>query len=130
MKKIINKLCIVILTALVFLNVFQSYVYASQNYEIESNPKIEQPQNLCDQALLNMLFPYISDSVREHYGIERQFDLFDAKVVSIERPSEKYEFIIVVKIDTYTGAHNPPGGIVKITLNTSPYGTKVINFQD
>lgn len=130
MKKSYSRLCIIILTAFVFFSISQGFAYASQNYKPETNTKVLQSNSLCDQALINMLYPYILDSVREHYGVEREFDLFDAKIISINRPSEKYEFIIVAQIDTYTGAHNPPGGLVKITFHTSPYGTKVINFQE
>jgi hypothetical protein len=128
MKIFFSRLCIIILTAFICFNISPSSVYALQKYKPELNIKV-QSNNLCDQALLNMLYPYILESVEKHYSKERQFDLFDAKIISINRPSEKYEFIIVVQIDTYTGAHNPPGGLVKITFHSSPYGTKVIKLE-
>lgn|GEM_PF-2868481 len=133
MKKFRTKLYLIIITTFMsfaLLNVFKGYVNAEQisNYKLTS--KNEQSQNLCNEALLSMLYPYITSSVEEHFGVERRFDLFDAKVISIKKPSEKFEFEIIVEVDTFTGAHNPPGGIVTITFNTSPYGTKVISFKD
>ncbi|WP_423229884.1 DUF3888 domain-containing protein [Desnuesiella massiliensis] len=41
---------------------------------------------------------------------------------------EKFEFRVVVQIETYTGPHKPPGGVDTITIITSPTGTKVVNY--
>ena len=130
MKNKYYKVYLLILTVFIFLNSFNRYAYATEENNSKLSSAIEQSQDLCEQALINMLYPYILNSIQEYYGGERQFDLFDAKIIKIQRPSEKYEFTIVAQIDTYTGAHNPPGGPVIITIQTSPYGTKVTNITE
>jgi len=40
-----------------------------------------------------------------------------------------FEYEIVVEVEIFTGAHNPPKGIETITILTNPMGTKTINFK-
>ncbi|EQB89535.1 hypothetical protein J2Z44_002809 [Clostridium punense] len=86
-------------------------------------------QELYKGSLLCFLYPYISNSVDEYYGYSKQFDLYDAKIISIKKTPEKFEYEIIVQVETFTGAHNPPGGIETVTVLTSPMGTKVISFS-
>ena len=50
-------------------------------------------------------------------------------IISIKKTSEEFEYEIIVQVETFTGAHNPPRGIETITVLTSPVGTKTINFN-
>ncbi|MGY0372901.1 DUF3888 domain-containing protein [Clostridium sp. JNZ J1-5] len=75
------------------------------------------------------MYPYISSAVDKYYGYPKQFDLYDAKIISIKKTPEKFEYEIIVQVETFTGAHNPPRGIETITILTSPIGTKTINFN-
>lgn len=96
-----------------------------QNKEV----KLEKvAPNYCDEALLSFAYPYITKAVNEYYGTIKQFDLFDAKILSIDKPSEAFTFRVMIQINTFTGAHNPPRSTDTITIETSPESTKVINF--
>ncbi|WP_051540100.1 DUF3888 domain-containing protein [Clostridium ihumii] len=129
MKRFEEILYLIIITVYLFLNISTLNVNAEEliNYKDNNN---EQSQKLCHEALMSMLYPYIQSSIEKYFGTERNFDLFDANVISIKRPSEKFEFYIIIEVDTYTGAHNPPGELVRMIFKTSPYGTKLVKFQD
>lgn len=88
----------------------------------------EQYPSYCKEALLSLLYPYISNAVNEYYNNSKQFDIYDAGILSIKKIGEKFRFEVVVQIETYTGPHNPPGGIDTITISTGPMGTKVVNY--
>ncbi|MGG7162470.1 DUF3888 domain-containing protein [Clostridium ihumii] len=129
MKRFEEILYLIIITVYLFLNISTLNVNAEEliNYKDNNN---EQSQKLCHEALMSMLSPYIQSSIEKYFGTERNFDLFDANVISIKRPSEKFEFYIIIEVDTYTGAHNPPDELVRMIFKTSPYGTKLVKFQD
>ncbi|MFU0825478.1 MULTISPECIES: DUF3888 domain-containing protein [Clostridium] len=84
--------------------------------------------NYCNEALLSFAYPFITKAVYDYYGTNKQFDLFDAKILSIDKPSEAFTYRVIIQINTFTGAHNPPLGTDTITIETSPESTKVINF--
>ncbi|WP_291582432.1 DUF3888 domain-containing protein [Clostridium sp. UBA6640] len=129
MKKFAIKVYLIIVTIFMLLTPLEVCANTVSMVDYTTINKIEQPKNLCNEALLSMLYPYITTSIEKRFGIDRQFDLFDANIVSIKRPSEEFQFYIVVEVDTFTGAHNPPGGTATITFSTSPYGTKETNFK-
>lgn len=105
------------------INIYACDIFYT-NYSKEPNQ-----QELYRGSLLSFLYPYISSAVDKYYGYPKQFDLYDAKIISIKKTPEKFEYEIIVQVETFTGAHNPPRGIETITILTSPIGTKTINFN-
>ncbi|MCB2311908.1 DUF3888 domain-containing protein [Clostridium tagluense] len=65
----------------------------------------------------------------KYYGHFQEYDLWDAKILSIKKTPEELEYEITVQLETFTGPHNPQRGIETITILTSPMGTKVVNFK-
>jgi len=121
MKKLI--ILMLVITCLIPKN-----VYSNNNiYANIENGAIQQ--ELYKGSLLSFLYPYISSAVNTYYGYNKQYDLYDAKIISIKKTPEKFEYEIIVQVETFTGAHNPPRGIETITVLTSPMETKVINFN-
>jgi Predicted N6-adenine-specific DNA methylase len=91
---------------------------------------VKSGASLSDDALRSILYPYITDTLRKYYGGNgRQFDLHDAKLSIAQPDPELFTFIITVQVVTFTGPHNPPYGIETVTIETSPYGTKIIDFK-
>lgn len=120
MKKLV--VLMLVITCLIPVNVYSNNSYA--NIEDETIQ-----QELYKGSLLSFLYPYISSAVNTYYGHTKQFDLSNAKIISIKKTPEKFEYEIIVQVKTFTGAHNPPGGIETITVITSPMGAEVINFN-
>jgi len=120
MKKLV--VLMLVITCLIPAN-----VYSNNSYANIEDKTIQQ--ELYKGSLLSFLYPYISSAVNTYYGHTKQFDLSNAKIISIKKTPEKFEYEIIVQVETFTGAHNPPGGIETITVITSPMGAEVINFN-
>lgn len=121
MKKLI--VLMLVITCLIPKN-----VYSNNNiYANVENGTIQQ--EFYKGSLLSFLYPYISSTVNTYYGHTKQYGLYNAKIISIKKTPEKFEYEITIQVETFTGAHNPPGGIETITVITSPMGTEVINFN-
>lgn len=87
-------------------------------------------EKLINDAFLTSLDPYMQKAVNAHYQGFKQFGLYDAKVLNIQRESEGgFSFVVKVQVRTFEHAQNPPYGIDAITMNVSPFGVKVINFD-
>ncbi|MBW9144488.1 DUF3888 domain-containing protein [Clostridium sp. CM027] len=123
MKKAFISVLLIILISLSPKNVY-SYTNCYTNQVKNVNQ-----QELYKGSLLSLLSPYISDEVDKYYGHPKQYDLWDAKISSIKKTPEMFEYEITVQVETFTGPHNPPMAIETITILTSPMGTKVVNFK-
>lgn len=85
--------------------------------------------NLQD-TLLTLLTPALDQAVKDEYGEPKQFDLFNAKIESIERPyNGGFHFIIRVTIQTFEGAHNPPYGKDTFTFDITPEKTTLLKTK-
>ncbi|BDR74611.1 DUF3888 domain-containing protein [Clostridium tetani] len=119
----------ILVTLFIFILVQTNNVYsAKQINENVSNEKIQA--SIYKDSILVLLYPYMTQAVTDYYGVPRQFDLTDAKILSITKPNKEVtEYYIIVQVETFTGAHNPPRGIETITISTSPVETKIINYK-
>lgn len=124
MKKILTALMICIILNLNYQN---AYAYKN-NYIKQPISSLEQ-EELYKKSILFLIYPCISKAIDDYYGFPKQFDLFDAKILSIKKPTERFEFDITIQVITFTGAHNPPRGIETITVRTSPTGNEVTYFN-
>ncbi|QBD84173.1 DUF3888 domain-containing protein [Clostridium tetani] len=119
----------ILVTLFIFLLVQTNSVYAAKRINKNiSNEKIQE--SMYKDSMLVLLYPYITQAVTDYYGVPRQFDLTDAKILSITKPNKEVtEYYITIQVETFTGAHNPPRGIETITISTSPLETKIINYK-
>ncbi|MBU3202078.1 DUF3888 domain-containing protein [Clostridium estertheticum] len=126
MKKIFATILLTIIFGLSYKNV---YAYNNNNNPTEQSAICLEQEELYKNSILSLTYPYVSKAIENYYGVPKQFDLFDAKILSIKKSSEKFEFDIVVQVITFTGAHNPPRGVETVTVRTSPIGNEVIYFN-
>jgi hypothetical protein len=124
MKKIFATMLFTIVFALSYKN-----VYAYNNNHTEQLTICLEQKELYKNSIFSLTYPYISKAIDNYYGVPKQFGLDDAKILSIKRPTERFEFDITIQVITFTGAHNPPRGIETITVRTSPIGNEVIYFN-
>ena len=97
---------------------------------LNNSSSVNQGSYLSDDTIRSLIYPYITDSINKYYGGNGpQFELSKAKL-SINQPDpEIFSFIVTAQVITFVGPHNPPYGIETVTIETSPTGTKVINFK-
>ncbi len=101
---------------------------SATGFSFADSPKVIE-KDLTD-AFLTSISPAIRQAVVGYYGVIKPFDLFDAKINSLERTEEGgFHFKCQVIITTFEGAHNPPYGYDTVTLDVSTEGVNVINFE-
>lgn len=96
-----------------------------------SHAQSEQPDyKLIYDTLLTTLSPSIVKEVVNYYGYHKQFGLYDAKILRINREHEGgFGFIAEVQVTTFEHAHAPPYGKETMTFEVSPFGVKTISFK-
>ncbi|MEK4426066.1 DUF3888 domain-containing protein [Solibacillus sp. FSL K6-1523] len=90
----------------------------------------EQPDyKLIYDTLLTTLDPSIEKEIINYYGYVKQYGLYDAKILSIERHEGQFGFIVKVQVTTFEHAHDPPNGKEIMISEIDPSGVKTISFQ-
>ncbi|WP_055668830.1 DUF3888 domain-containing protein [Desnuesiella massiliensis] len=82
MKKVICSIIILINTISLSILGFNTIAKAENGTTITQT---EQCPSYCKEALLSLLYPYISNAVNEYYNNSKQFDIYDVKILSINR---------------------------------------------
>ncbi|WP_050803035.1 MULTISPECIES: DUF3888 domain-containing protein [unclassified Paenibacillus] len=96
---------------------------------VSAEPLKASEHNITD-AFLATIAPAIGNALTGYYGKLKQFELYDAKVVSLERKTQGgFDFICKVAVTTFEGAHNPPYGDDILTLDISGGKIHVIKFE-
>lgn len=125
MKKKIYVYVIIFATITIFAT--GAYISHSEDY---LNDISESTEELYKDFLLSRLSSYMIDAINNYYNESRQFDLFDAKVLNIERLRKgSFYFKITIQVVTFIGPHNPPYGIETITILQDTKGIRVIDFK-
>lgn len=112
-----------------------SYEDFGKNYLLKSvssdhDSESEQPDyKLIYDTLLTTLDPFIQKEIINYYGYPKQYGLYDAKILSINRHEGQFGFITKVEVTTFEHAHDPPYGKETITFNIDPFGVKTISFK-
>lgn len=123
-----NKLLVVL--AVLFLFGLTSYNQVmADTYKKES---IEDKHTDFYDAFLALLNPYAEEAIKEEYP-NRSYALWDAEIVKIKRITtgySEYNFIVIVKYDTYTGPLNPPEGFVTLTFDVKTDDVSVIDIKE
>lgn len=121
-----NLICFVI-----SLFIFIQVPYSKAKSEVLNDlSSIKEDSDLSNNTIRSLIYPYITDSINKYYGGNGpQFELSKAKLSITQPDPEIFTFIITAQVITFVGPHNPPYGIETVTIETSPLGTKVIDFK-
>lgn len=80
--------------------------------------------------ILAFMQPYIYDSLKEHYGYVKNFDLFQTKILKIENHTyQGYYFLIELVVNSYLGAHLEDFQEDKITYRLDENGIREEKFN-
>jgi len=83
-------------------------------------------------SFLVLLNPYAEEAIRKRYP-ERSYALWNAEILEVSRKTggfSKYDFVVKVKYDTYTGPLNLPEGFVTLTFDVTLEGVTVTEFKE
>lgn len=106
------------------------FTFVILNFILQPNIVTASPnyQELHD-TLLSTLNPAISKEIQKFYQTSKQYGLYDAKIVHIQRVEEGgFNCIVKVQVMTFEHAHNPPYGTDTITFEVKPDAVKVVDF--
>lgn len=133
-----RKKSVIIFTIILFTITFTNRCYATP-YDAKYNSTFlkaaninqdESKEKLKNDLLLSVFTPYISKAIENYYGELRQFDLWDAKIISIKRLEPgSFNFETAVSVTTFKGPHNPPYGLEVVTIRIGDTGINVVDFK-
>jgi hypothetical protein len=78
-----------------------------------------------EQFILSILNPHIDKAIEAYYGGFRQY--WNERILDIVRTGEGYKF--KVRLETFTGAHNPPYGLDTMIIVSDSNGIRVEDFK-
>lgn len=110
MRKITISVFSIIISAIVFLSMGVSIVKA----------KSEDSTDAAEKVILRLLGDSVTAAVDEYYGGHQQY--WQKEVLSIQKVSESPYYEVVIQVETFFGAHNPPFGLETMTFQIDPVG--------
>ena len=81
----------------------------------------EEPQGLsaaAEQVILRLLHQPTTAAVEEYYGGHRQY--WRQEVLNVQKIPESPYYEVVIQVETFYGAHNPPYGLETLTFYIGP----------
>lgn len=81
----------------------------------------EEPQGLsaaAEQVILRLLHQPTTAAVEEYYGGHRQY--WRQEVLNVQKVPESPYYEVVIQVETFHGAHNPPYGLETLTFYIGP----------
>ena len=80
--------------------------------------KSELPQDAMEQVILRLLHQPTTAAVEEYYGGHRQY--WRQEVLNVQKVPESPYYEVVIQVETFHGAHNPPYGLETLTFYIGP----------
>ncbi len=71
-----------------------------------------------EQVILRLLSQPISAAVEEYYGGPRQY--WRQEVLNVQKVPESPYYEVIIRVETFYGAHNPPYGLETMTFHIGP----------
>lgn len=71
-----------------------------------------------EQVILRLLSQPISAAVEEYYSGSKQY--WRQEVLNVQKVPESPYYEVVIQVETFYGAHNPPYGLETMTFNIGP----------
>lgn len=123
-----NKLLVVFAVLLLF-GLFPHNQGSAETYKKD---KTEDKHTEFYDAFLALLNPYAEEAIRKKYP-KRSYKLWDAEILKVKRITtgySEYDFIVIVKYDTYTDPSNPPEGFITLTFHIKTDSVSVIDSKE
>ena len=64
----------------------------------------------------------------EYYGERRQY--WRQEVIAVQKIPKSPYYKVIIQVETFHGAHNPPYGLETMTFHIGPFGNvQLVNFD-
>ena len=88
----------------------------------------QEQSNAKDQVILRFLYQPTVAAVEEYYGERRQY--WQQEVLNVQKVPESPYYEVVIRVETFHGAHNPPYGLETMTFYIGPADhVQLVNFD-
>lgn len=85
-------------------------------------------QAASEQVILRLLSQPTTDAIYEYYGQYRQY--WRPEVLGIQKVPQSPYYEVIIQVETFYGAHNPPYGLETITFYIDPMGeARLVHFD-
>lgn len=90
--------------------------------------KSELPQDAMEQVILRLLHQPAKEAVNDYYNEPRQY--WEQEVLSVQKVPQSPYYEVVIRVETFYGAHNPPYGLETMTFYVGPLdAVRLVNFD-
>ena len=90
--------------------------------------KSELPQDAVEQVILRLLHQPVEEAVNDYYDGPRQY--WEQKVLSVQKVPQSPYYEVVLRVETFSGPHNPPYGLETMTFYIGPPdAVQLVNFD-
>lgn len=90
--------------------------------------KSELPQDAMEQVILRLLHQPVKEAVNDYYNEPRQY--WEQEVLSVQKVPQSPYYEVVIRVETFYGAHNPPYGLETMTFYVGPLdAVRMVNFD-
>ena len=84
--------------------------------------------NAAEQVILRLLYQPTAMAVEEYYGERKQY--WQQEVLNVQKVPESPYYEVVIRVETFHGAHNPPYGLETMTFYIGPFdNVQLVNFD-
>ncbi len=88
----------------------------------------QERSNAGDQVILRLLYQPTAAAVEEYYGEHRQY--WRQEVLNVQKVPESPYYEVVIRVETFHGAHNPPYGLETMTFYIGPLdNVRLVKFD-
>ena len=90
--------------------------------------KSELPQDAVEQVILRLLHQPVKEAVNDYYDGPRQY--WRQEVLSVQKVPQSPYYEVVIRVETFSGPHNPPYGLETMTFHVGPLdAVQLVNFD-
>lgn len=90
--------------------------------------KSELPQDAMEQVILRLLHQPVKEAVNDYYNEPRQY--WEQEVLSVQKVPQSPYYEVVIRVETFYGAHNLPYGLETMTFYVGPLdAVRLVNFD-
>ena len=77
---------------------------------------------------MRLLHQPVKEAVNDYYNEPRQY--WEQEVLSVQKVPQSPYYEVVIRVETFYGAHNPPYGLETMTFYVGPLdAVRLVNFD-
>ena len=93
----------------------------------EADEALQKQSDAAEQVILRLLHHPTAAAVEEYYGERRQY--WRQEVIDVQMIPESPYYKVIIQVETFHGAHNPPYGLETMTFYIGPLdNVQLVNF--